>query len=131
MVKAFVNPATGRYAWVGLDECKVSFLNDFSWSTEIINRSYFRAKQFTCHSQRTSMQLTCPYHTNPFFAPSKEPLEFIGKYNIRDGRESAMMSSCWHTFNLTYQIENAKNVDPCTCCFSKFVSVSAEEDGYI
>ena len=81
MVKAFVNPATGRYAWVGLDECKVSFLNDFSWSTEIIDRSYFRAKQFTCHSQRTSMQLTCPYHTNPFFAPSKEPLEFIGKYN--------------------------------------------------
>jgi len=27
--KCFVNPATGRYAWIGLDECVVAYLNDF------------------------------------------------------------------------------------------------------
>ena len=36
MFKAFVNPATGRYFWVGPDECEVVYLNDFRWSTEII-----------------------------------------------------------------------------------------------
>ena len=29
MFKAIVNPATGHYAWVELDEYKVSYLNDF------------------------------------------------------------------------------------------------------
>ena len=36
MFKAFVHPATARYAWVGLDECEVAYINDFRWSTEII-----------------------------------------------------------------------------------------------
>ena len=27
--KAFVNPTTRWYAWVGLDECKVAYLNDY------------------------------------------------------------------------------------------------------
>ena len=67
-------------------------------------------------------------NTVPFFATSKEPIEFIGKYNIRDERESAMMSSCWHTFSFTNQIENAKKIDPYTCCFSKLVLMFAEEN---
>ena len=36
------------------------------------------------------------------------------------------MSSRWHTFNFTHQIENAKNNDPCTWCFSKLVLMGAE-----
>ena len=51
-------------------------------------------------------------NTIPFFATSKEPVEFIGKYNIRDERESAMMPSRWHTFSFTHQIENAKKTRP-------------------
>ena len=62
-----------------------------------------------------------------FFDTRKEPIEFIEKYNIRDERESAMMSSRWHTFDFTHQIENAKYVDPWTCCFSKLVLMGAEE----
>ena len=34
--KTFCNPATGRYAWVGLDNAEVAYLNDFRWSSEII-----------------------------------------------------------------------------------------------
>ena len=34
--KTFANPATGKYAWVGVDECEVAYLNDFRWSPELI-----------------------------------------------------------------------------------------------
>ena len=68
---------------------------------------------------------------NALFATGKEPIEFIGIYNIRDKRKSGMMSSRWHTFSFTNQIENAKNIDPWTYCFSKFVLMGAEEDGDI
>ena len=34
--KTFANPATGKYAWVGLDECEIGYLNDFRWSAELI-----------------------------------------------------------------------------------------------
>ena len=33
--KAFVNPATDKYAWIGLDGCEVAYVNDFRWSREI------------------------------------------------------------------------------------------------
>jgi len=39
--KAFVNPANGKYAWIGLDECEVAYLNDFRWSQEMITWSDF------------------------------------------------------------------------------------------
>ena len=66
-----------------------------------------------------------------FFATNEEPIFFIGKYSIRDEREFAMTSSRWITFSFTPQIENVKNIDPCTCCFSKLVLMDAEEDGDI
>ena len=90
----------------------------------------------TVHLPRTKNQYAidmCIRRENriPFFPTSKESIEFIGKYNIRDERESAMMSSRWYTFNFTHQIENARNIDPCTGCFSKFVLMGAEEDSDI
>ena len=36
MFKTLVNPAKDRYAWVGLDEFEVAYLNDFRWTPEII-----------------------------------------------------------------------------------------------
>ena len=118
MFKAFVNPATGRYVWVDLAECKVDYLNDSRWSTEMIAWSDFLLllEGQTVHLPR----IKNPYaidmcirreNTIPFFPTSKESIEFIGKYNIRDERESAMMSSRWYTFNFTHQIENARNID--------------------
>ena len=138
MFKAFVNPATGRFTWVGLNECKVAYLNDFSWSTEITAWSSFLLllEGQTVHLPRQKnqyapeMYMQCE-NTILFFATRKKPIEFVEKYNIHDKRESAMMSSRWLTFNFTYQIENEKNIDPCTCCFSKLALMGAEEDGDI
>ena len=34
---AFVNPATGSFAWVGVHECEIIYLNDFRWTDKIIS----------------------------------------------------------------------------------------------
>ena len=39
--KCFMNPAAGKYAWVGLDQCEVAYLNDFRWSEELIKWNDF------------------------------------------------------------------------------------------
>ena len=33
---AFVNPASGTFAWVGVEEAEIIFLNDFRWSERIL-----------------------------------------------------------------------------------------------
>jgi len=40
-------------------------------------------------------------NTLPFFSTSKAPIEFIGKYNSRDEKESDMMNSRWKIFYFT------------------------------
>ena len=34
--KTFSNPASGRFAWVGVDEAECIFLNDFRWNHDMI-----------------------------------------------------------------------------------------------
>ena len=135
MIKAFVNLANGRYSSVGLDECKVAYLNNFRRIIEIIAWSYFLLllEGLTVHLPQPKNQYATDMciqreNTIPYFATSREPIELIGKYNIRDERESIMMSPRWHTLNVTHQIENAKIIDPCTGSFSQLVLVGAEED---
>ena len=36
MYCAFFNPATGSFAWVGAEDTKIIFLNDFRWNPAII-----------------------------------------------------------------------------------------------
>ena len=33
---AFVNPASGTFAWVGVEEAEIIILNDFRWSEQIL-----------------------------------------------------------------------------------------------
>jgi len=100
----FVNPATGRYAWIGLDECEVAYLNDFRWSAEIIawNNFLLLLEGQTVHLPRPKNQFATDMcidrnNTIPFFATSKCAIEFIGKFNVKDERETDMMSSRWFT----------------------------------
>ena len=39
--KSFMNPAAAKYAWVGLDQCEVAYLNVFRWSKELIKWNDF------------------------------------------------------------------------------------------
>ncbi|CAB4016637.1 Hypothetical predicted protein [Paramuricea clavata] len=38
---AFCNPATGSFAWIGVDEAEIIFLNNFSWDPKIISWADF------------------------------------------------------------------------------------------
>ena len=93
--KTFINPATGKYAWIGLDEHEVAYLNDFRWSPELIEWSdlLLLLEGQTIHLPRPknvfATDLCIPReNTIPIFATSKRPIEFFGKYNSRDEREN-------------------------------------------
>lgn len=74
----------------------------------------------------------CIDRTNmiPFLATSKAAIEFIGKYNARDKRETDMMCARWRTFQFSYQIprEHIKNLELCPHCFSELVLLGCEVD---
>ena len=132
--KAFVNPATGRYAWIGLDECEVAYLNDFRWSPEIIawNDFLLLLEGQTVHLPRPKNQFATDIsidrkNTIPFFATSKSDIEFTGKYNQGDQRETAMMATRWLTFRFSKQIEKPEFIEPCAKCFCKLVMEGADD----
>jgi len=69
-------------------------------------------------NQFSSALLVPRDNTIPFFATSKGQIEFIGKFNVRDDRESDMMASRWHKFSFHHQIDNPKVLEPCPRCFA-------------
>lgn len=42
--KCFQNPAASSFAWLGAEEAEVIMLNDFRWSTKVINKVSFRLR---------------------------------------------------------------------------------------
>ena len=134
--KAFVNPTSTRYAWVGLDEAEVAYLNDFRWSSECIAWSDFLLllEGQTVHLPRPKNQfatdlLVSRENTMPFFATSKSAIEYVGKYNNRDDRESDMMASRWRMFTFDKRIASPQHFDPCPRCFAELLALGIEEDG--
>ena len=98
--KAFVNPANGKYAWIGLDGCEVAYLNDFRWPPEMITWSDFLLllEGHTVHLPRPKNMYETDMcidrsNTIPFFATSKSEIEYVEKFNQQDERETDMMSS--------------------------------------
>lgn len=100
MFKCFINLATGKYVWVGLDECEFVCLNDFKQSAELTvwNNFLFLLEGKKVRLARsknqfaTDMVIDCN-NTLPFIATSSKLIEFVGKYNVRDKREIEMMDS--------------------------------------
>ena len=125
--KTFTNPAEGTYAWIGIENAEVVFLNDFRWSKELIPwnelllmlegepisipapKSYF--------SQDLRLVQPCS-----IFATSKYPLAFVRGGAI-DERETGMMNARWMYIELSSQIsiENQLDVSPCAHCFSVLI----------
>jgi len=64
-------------------------------------------------------------NTIPFFATSKCAIEFIGKFNTKDERETDMMSSRWFTIPFKKQIINPQRFKPCPKCFAELVMSGA------
>ena len=135
--KTFCNPATGQYAWIGLDNAKVAYLNDFRWSSEIIawNDLLLLLEGSTVHLPRpinvyaTDMEISRE-NTIPFFAKTKEPITFVGKYNTCDERETDIMSRRWNMFAFTHKIplSEVKDTDPYPRCFAELVMAGADNE---
>ena len=127
--KTFCNPAAGRYACVGLSICR--------WSSEIIawNDLLLLLEGSTAHLPRpknvyaTNMEILRE-NTIPFFATTKEPITFVGKYNTRDERETDMMSCRWNMFAFTHKISlsEVKDTDPYPRCFAELVMAGADNE---
>lgn len=126
--KSFLNPATTSYAWLGVEDAEVIFLNDFRWSSEII-----AWKDFLLLLEGQPIHFPAPKTTyakdiyleqdTPIFATSKAPVTYIGKYNCSDDRETEMMAARWKIFSFTHQIPQAdqKELSPCGHCFCELI----------
>ena len=128
--RAFANPANDKYAWIGADKAEIIVLQDFRWSSELITW-----KDLLLLLEGETVRLPAPKNQFaddvciktdvPIFATSKSKIEYIGKFNSRDERETEMMDVRWKPFSFHYQIaENEqKKVPSCSRCFAKLVLV--------
>ena len=91
---AFLSPATCSYAWLGVEEKEVIFLNDFRWSSLILPWSdmlqllegavvHFAAPKTVYSKDIELTQIT------PVFATSKDLISFIAG-SMLDERETEM-----------------------------------------
>ena len=59
----------------------------------------------------------------PIFATSKAKIEFVGKHNTRDDRETEMIGVRWNMFDFIHRTLQAdqKIITPCSRCFIELV----------
>ena len=87
----FTIPAQGKYAWTGLDEAEVAYINDFHWSKELIawqellNLLEGAPLKLSCPKNVFATDLYIPYsNAIPIFAIGMRLIECVGAYSLRD-----------------------------------------------
>ena len=124
---AFCNPATGSFAWIGVEEREIIFLNDFRWDKSVIPWADMllllegQLVHFPAPKTHYSKDITLEKDT-PIFCTSKGPFVF-GKNSIIDDRETEMMQVRWHHFQFRFQLKlsECKDVPSCPKCFASFI----------
>lgn len=131
--KVFVNPSSSKYAFVGVEENEVIFLNDLRWNQEMIPWQEFLnlLEGQTVHLAAPKTHFAkdiCIEDDKPIFATSITMVKFTGRSDNIDG-ENAMMEARWRKFDLTVRIPeaNQKDVESCARCFSELVFLGAED----
>lgn len=133
--KCFMNPAKAKYAWSGLDECEVAFLNDFRWNSEIIawNDFLLLLEGATVHLPRPKNHFATDlliHRSNsiPIFSTSIGPFEFV-RNGMKDQKETDMMASRWRLFSFTHTIKNPnRDLEPCPRCFAELIMYGADAE---
>jgi len=124
---AFVNPATGTFAWVGAEEAEIVILNDFRWHKSIIAWGDFLQLlegdivHLPAPKSFTNKDIEFNKDT-PFFATADAPLVMIKGGSI-DKSNTEMMQVRWRLFSLWRQIpeEQQMHLTPCPRCFARFI----------
>ena len=123
----FTNPSSGTYAFVGIQNKEVAFLNDFRHNEQMLPWQDFlnmlEGIEVHIPTPKThyaeDIELTSDI---PFFATSIGPITFTGR-SINAAGEDAMMACRWVEFKFTYIIPPANQVKfpPCPRCFAELV----------
>lgn len=125
--QAFVNPASGTFAWVGAESAEVVFLNDFRWSPSIIAWADFLQilEGDTVHlptPKNFKMKDIIFDKDTPFFATADAPITLV-RGGAVDSVNTEMMSVRWRAFQFSYQVKENERLElkPCNRCFADLV----------
>ena len=129
--ECFKNPAAGTFAWLGIENVEVVWLNDFRWKPslipwcELLQVLEGDTVHFPAPKNVMTKNIILDKDT-PFFATSVAPLALI-KGGTIDRVNTQMMDVRWRTFQLHRQIpENQqKEMNICISCFAKLVLCNA------
>ena len=129
--ECFMNPASGSFAWLGIENAEVVLLNDFRWKPslipwcELLQVLEGDIVHFPAPKNFNTKDIVLDKDT-PFFATSDAPLALI-KGGTIDRINTEMMQVRWITFKLHRQIpqNEQKEMKPCVSCFGKLVTSNA------
>ena len=118
--ECFVNPASGSFAWLGIEDAEVVLLNDFRWKPSLITWCEL-LQLFVAPKNLMSKDVILDKDT-PFFATSNAPLALINGATI-DRVNTEMMHVRWSMFQLHWQIPRGKQKElKAYCsCFAKLM----------
>ena len=124
---AFVNPATGSFAWVGVEEKEIIYLNDFRWNDKIIPwQDLLRLLEgdsvhFPAPKTHYTKDILLTADT-PVFATSIAAITRYQNASMAQN-ETKMMEVRWKTFVFHHQISSDEMLDatPCGKCFAKLI----------
>ena len=120
----FENPADDKFAWIGVDQARVIFLNDFRWNSDVI-----AWKDLLLLLEGDPVNLPAPKNVYdedihvrsdvPIFATSRKEIKYKAPYNVVDETEDEMMRCRWKIFKFDHIFEESKQkkIKPCAKCF--------------
>ena len=121
--RTFCNPATGTFAWVGVENAECILLNDFRWSAQTIpwHDLLLMLEGDVVHLPTPKTHYSTDKDT-PIFATGKGPLIYV-KNGVIDQQEMDMMSSRWRILKLHCQIRRKAQckILPCQRCFCELI----------
>lgn len=126
--ECFINPASGTFAWIGIENAEVVWLNDFRWKPslipwcELLQVLEGDTVHFPAPKNVMTKDIVLDKDT-PFFATSDAPLTLI-KGGTIDEINTEMMQVRWNMFKLHRQIpkNEQKDMKPCISCFGKLIT---------
>ena len=122
--KTFKNPASGSFAWLGVENAEVIFLNDFRWDSSVIPW-----KDFLLLLEGDDLHFSAPKTTysediyfdkdTPIFATADDCFKKSQSASI----ENYMMTLRWKIYKFTYEIPQQRivKIKPCSRCFAELV----------
>lgn len=131
---SFTNPSSGTYAFVGIQDKEVAFLNDLRYTPTMLPWQDFlnllEGLEVHIPTPKTHYAEDIEVTSDiPIFATSIGPIKFVGRSNDCAG-EDEMMACRWREFSFTRSIpkEEKKEFPPCTRCFAELIFQGRDMD---